>query len=461
MRIRWCQEDNAHTFSIELSADDHAKASGQHDSITLAQNTFRFVLPQRQEMHPDLLAAALLTVVQPFAGRQIEMPLPVSVPFADVVQRVFNLELSPVNSQLEARKPGSRPGLAFSGGVDSLSSMMLMPEDTALVFAERISHPHVDVPADLDTYSPLGAIEAFKGLERRSGRHVHRVQTDHEYIIGPYPDWATWIGLGAPLMLMAETLDLDSIGFGGVLESNYIPDWNDFRYFPGDNGNETWQRVMTAVGIPIFRPLAGISEIGSTIISEAAPYSEIGVSCGNGQDGRPCGLCKKCVRKLLTRSTLRGTTPDRATLQRYAEQPEIRKFLSEERLKHVLMYSLVRLPPLPSMYFRRIQRGVREVAPDLSFLERWYTKSLEHIPAKYRADFLARKSRYLLDYTEKQIAQIESWEPVHFVAPEPDLGERSVNFGRRVVRGAGRRLRRYGSKVLSAATRTAEGEQTV
>jgi len=461
MRISWCQEDNVLTFAIELGADDHSEASGQHDNITLDQHMFRFVLPQRQEMHPDLLAAALLTVVQPFAGRQIEMPLPVSVPFADAVRQAFNLELSPVSPQLEQRMPGSRPGLAFSGGTDSLASMMLMPEDAALVFAERIAHPHTDVPADFNTYSPQGAVETFKALERRSGRRVHRVKTDHEYIIGPYPDWATWIGLGAPLVLMAEVLDLDSIWFGAAIGSIYLPEWNDLRYFSWDDEDESWQRVMTAVGIPIARPVSGMSELGTRTIVEASPYADLSISCGNGQNGNPCMLCHKCLRRLLIQAVLRGFLPDKTTLQQFAEQPAVQKQFSEEVMWFTMAYCLTRLPLLPNLYFSRIQEAVQSIAPDVSFVERWYPRSLEHIPVRYRSDFLARKSQYLLDSTAKHIEQIESWEPIYFTAPEPGPGEKLVNFGRRVVRGAGRRLRRYGDKVFSAAARTAEGEHIV
>ena len=38
---------------------------------------------------------------------------------------------------IPSREPGWRPGLAFSGGVDSVASMLLMPQDTVLVYNRR------------------------------------------------------------------------------------------------------------------------------------------------------------------------------------------------------------------------------------------------------------------------------------------------------------------------------------
>ena len=71
------------------------------------------------------------------------------------------------------RKQGSRPGLAFSGGVDSTAAMMLMPPETALIYNERIGLKSI-----LDHTNALRFIDELA----KHGRPVLRVQSDHEGI---------------------------------------------------------------------------------------------------------------------------------------------------------------------------------------------------------------------------------------------------------------------------------------
>jgi len=448
MRIELEQKGPELSFRLELSEEDNREGDGQHGRIQLLENTFRFLLPFACEIHPDLLATALLSVVLPFAGRRIEVPRAVSITFAETVYHAFGKELNPVDSQLQARQPGSRPGLAFSGGVDSIASMLLMPEESALVFGERVEHPNVSVPKEFNTYNTARALNACAHLQNE-GRPVYQVQTDHEYIIGPYPDWPIWTAAEGPLMLMADALDLDSVWVGSTLDNTYIPPWNGWRYFSWEYiDKDPWQQTMTTVGIPIVRAVGGISEIGTAAIVRASPYRNISTSCANGPAGQPCMTCAKCLRKTLTMEVLDGTVPGKAVLQRFADQAEIQD-LSDEYMDLIFMYCFWKLPPLPNMYFRRVQKAVQAICPNMSFLERWYPKSLEHIPDQYRDFYVRQKDKYLQDYTEEDIRLVESWQPAPFVLPKPGIAEIAATQARRIALGAKRRAGNYVRRMCS------------
>ena len=458
MRIDLKQNAQELFFTIAFDAFDSVQGPGQRHEIQLNENTFRFSLPFDDEIHPDLLAAAVLSVVLPFAGDRIQMPRAVSAHFADAVHHAFNKELTPVDSQLQARTPGTRPGLAMSGGVDSLAAMLLMPEESALVFFERVEHPETEIPDHLKTYDVTKPLSVCDFLESK-GKSVYRVQSDHEYIIRPVPDWSTWMGVGSPLILMADHLALDSIWFGSVLGSIYIPDWNGYEYFSWDNLREPWQQVLTAVGIPIARPVAGISEIGTARIVDASPYAQVKTSCANGPDGRPCMTCPKCLRKLLIHATQHEYVPDRAILRHFARQPEIQRSFSEDLLDHIFLYCFTRLPTLPNMYFQRVQRAFQAIPTDVSFLERWFSRSIEHIPNKYRAEFVERKNRYLQDCTEEDIKQIENYRSPHLTIPEPGLLEFGLTRGRRIAAGAYREVSRLVNRQYSRVIRDSQMER--
>lgn len=447
MKIELNQDGKEFNFTMILGEADSRYGDGQKGHpVELLDNTFRYVLPFPCDMHPDLLATALLTVVLPFAGPQIEMPRAVSATFADTIFRVFKKELTPVNSQLEPRRPGSRPGLAFSGGVDSTACMLLMPDNSALAYCERISHPRVRVSKMYDTYDNAPALRACDQV-KRDGRDVYRVQTDHQYIIGPHPDWAVWVAASSPLILMADALDLDSTWNGNVLDSTYLAVWDDYTfvawYLEDHLWEYPWEKTMATIGLSLSRPTGGISEIGTTSIVNSSPYRNLSSSCANGPNGEPCMLCSKCFRKSLIDSVVNDESLDKKTWQYFAEQPKVqRHFADGELIEIEFLYCFQNLPPIPDFYFSRVQNTIQSLYQRVDYVARWYPRSLEHIPPKYHDSFLSAKSQYLQDFTAEDIHQFENWQPVPFKLPPPSLPEIVITQSRRKIRGAKRRVNR-------------------
>ena len=101
------------------------------------------------------------------------------------------------------RKPGSKVGLAFSGGIDSTAAMLLLPEDTALVHHRR-------------TFQSIlkhdGADQLFDVLRKSTGRTILSVPSDHEQIRahwGRPRGFSTDLASAVHLILMADFLDLE------------------------------------------------------------------------------------------------------------------------------------------------------------------------------------------------------------------------------------------------------------
>ena len=63
MRIELEQRGAELGFELKLSEEDHSIGEGQRESIQLGDDAFRFILPFSCEVHPDLLATALLSVM--------------------------------------------------------------------------------------------------------------------------------------------------------------------------------------------------------------------------------------------------------------------------------------------------------------------------------------------------------------------------------------------------------------
>jgi hypothetical protein len=89
-------------------------------------NDISFSVPPDFHAHNDLVAAALLTLL----GRQyrvVSFNFPISARCATRLRDYYQLlDVGPVDEALEPRMPGQRIGVTFSGGLDSLATVVLL-----------------------------------------------------------------------------------------------------------------------------------------------------------------------------------------------------------------------------------------------------------------------------------------------------------------------------------------------
>lgn len=376
--------------------------------------TLTAVLPapwRRDDVHPDVVALVALLSAGPWISARLEMDSPVSEPFATSVRANFDITIEPVDTSISRRdaSSGGRPGLAFSGGVDSVAAADVMPEDTILYFNERLDPPG----SGRTLYDKSAAVHACEALAD-AGRVVRRIPCDVEHLRGPVGvpvDYSNAV----PAVLMADVDALDAIGWGTIAESAYRIGSRNFVEYSERSIFTVWRNVFAAAGLDFINPVAGVSEVGTSEIVRVSPSGHLAQSCIRGTPGEPCTRCWKCVRKSLLDASLTGNWPDHAWVVESMAAREPMKFLTHRPIKHedVLTYAMSRYDgELDEL--RLLKARVRGDEIDVSWLKRHYPPALDLVPGKYRDDVRSKLEQYLAPMTAEDQEWFRRWstEPV-------------------------------------------------
>ena len=289
---------------------------------------------------------------------------------------------------IPSRSKGWRPGLAFSGGVDSTACMRLMPPETLLFYHQRDGFE-----------SNLNHTNAFRFIEklREDGKQVVTVKSNHELIRvqhGKSAGFSTDLAGAVHVILLADFFELGAVAMGMPLENAYLfhghkgRDFNDSTYW------KTHSTILQKAGLDLLFPTAGASEIINQAIVEQSPYDNYSESCLRSSEvGKVCGRCWKCFRK----NSLKGKA--------VSIKGEIEVFLQKRPLKQAIstLYAIQRLPlqqqELIRQQFPDLTKLLKE---DFSLIERYYPKSLEIIPERYR-----KRIQEKLDEVSKPMSENE------------------------------------------------------
>jgi len=289
---------------------------------------------------------------------------------------------------IPSRRPGNRPGLSFSGGVDSTAAMCLMPDNTLLCYLKR------DFSSMIDHTNALIFIEHLAS----QGREISVIPTNHEILRthhGLNPGFSTDYACMAQMILAADYYDLDAAGTGMPLENAYLFHGSKFREFSESWFWKKYGPMFRYLGIPLYQPVAGCSEILSNQIVSEAGYSELSFSCLRSSiPGVTCQKCWKCFRKNIFNS--KPWSPSR----------EISKFLKKKPLKQgistlralQIAYAKGELPPEAKEYIPLMEE-------DLEFLDYHHAPALDLLPSKYR-DFSTKKLDSITSRMDDSISKV-------------------------------------------------------
>ncbi len=424
----------------------------------MADNEVHLLLPQDcrvDDIHPDLLALSALLLVLPWIGHALTLGRGVSEHFAQVVEEDLGVHLHPVDTALPTRSaPGNgRPGLAFSGGVDSTAALSVMPPDTHSVFLEQSAFSHRQASRQKNSlYKKDAALHACKELSG-VGRSVDVLPCDLELIRDPV-GFPVDLSNAAPLLCIADERGLDSVGWGTIAESAYRIGATGFTDYAERRTLTRWRRIFETVALPIFNAVAGVSEVGTSIIVRESPYGPLAQSCIRGRIGQPCGRCWKCFRKSLLDSALSGHWPSNRQLDVMFAGSEVRLYLNKIPLKHedVLTYALGRYEGTHPLMLA-LKRKVRGGEVDVDWLERWYQPSLDLVPERYRENTSQLLAGYLEPMSETDMAEFCGWDLTDVIQSERYRTD-AANLSRLLERHASSSL--YARKErLAAITRGA------
>jgi len=216
-----------------------------------------------------------------------------------MVKKLFNISVVPVNESVLPRKKGNTPILSYSGGIDSVAASEIFPSTIPYVYFERCDHP------DLPNKAEHVQVQAITNIIKETanlGRNVYRVASDLEHICKPYPTLPHWFAISAGILLMADYLDGGMIIMGGTLETFFMDMGKSWK----GAGGKGLDPLADLVGLPICRPMLGVTEIATMKIAHSSVLGKIARSCVLGSLLEPCGQCVKCVRKIMTEAVITG-----------------------------------------------------------------------------------------------------------------------------------------------------------
>ena len=212
-----------------------------------------------------------------------------------------------------------------------------------------------------------------------------------------FPGFTTDYACAVHVILLADHYDLDSIATGMPLENSYLFHGQTFRNFEETYFWKKHSEIFESIGLPIYQPVMGCSELVNRNIVEAFGYGEFAQSCLRAPAGTSCGRCWKCFRK----NTLIGKP--------FTMSKEISTFLSKKPLKMAAstIFSIQKLQQkgLAEEILLEYEHINQLINLDVSFLEGYYPPAIDLIPEKYR-----RITESLLFEFAEKMKEIEKFE---------------------------------------------------
>lgn len=405
MKVGIIQERDCLIFNFHLEEDDN---SHPHNSYSFNNSSVRVDLKGLgiSDIHPDLIALSTILMCHPFVGSRLNYPLSVSDDFQQAMDRVvsrYKLHTESVD-KISRRHVGDnyRMGLAYSGGVDSNAALSILPRDTAAIFMLRPNK-------NKSLYNPTAALESCE-LLREVGYDVRVVTCDVEYIREPV-GFPTDLANAIPAILLADELKLDSISFGTVLESAFGIGHEKFRDYGKGAHWRFYGTLFEAAGVSLSLPVSGISEVGTTMITNSDPIGEFSQSCIRGEWGRPCHKCWKCFRKGILNSSFGTKANSERNLENLIFSKEVVSKLKPIPISHenILEYSLQRLNLTGNKKLESLKNRV-DRGSNLKFLEKWFYPSIDFTPPKYRRGIKNRILDRIRIMDDDEIELVKSWD---------------------------------------------------
>ena len=409
MRLSWSSDESSWTLRLRLDTDDSLRGNGQDNApVSLVTNECTVTLPSPiDEPHPDLLAVAALLIARPWVGSRATFDRPISSTLAEALHHTLGISAGPVDDALRGRDAQDHVGLAYSGGVDSIATSELLPSSAPRLHLQRVKHPRI--PNRVSLAGATAMAQLAREAERR-GLPVAIIQSDLEYLCLPRPQCPTWPAIGIAGVLLADHYRLGALAYGSTLEFVYL---SGGRRFTG-NGPGGWKRVLSAVGLPLCRPVAGLTEVGTTIVASGSRLADLARSCARGTSGQPCLSCAKCARKelLSAASERRDIHPAiRRRLQPGSRAARDLDQLPPLYLQNSVEYVLARIPDLRGTILQDLAERIDATVESTSWNERYYGPALaDEVPPRFRPQIEAELRRRFQWMDEDDIKIVETWD---------------------------------------------------
>ena len=403
MLVDYSLQEGKVSINFSLDNSDELRISsidiGMNNEIDAEIN-----LGDVDDVHPDLIALSAILICNPFVGKSLEFAFPISKEFAEgansVISRyVISSKCDSLPSGISKKRNGV-PALAFSGGADSTAALAVMPGNTVPIFLYRPINEN-------SIYNPSAALSICDEL-REIGYPVKVIESNLEWIREPI-GFPTDLANSVPAILLSESLGIESISFGTVLESGFGIGHKKYVDYGEGSHWRFFSQLFATVGLGLSFPVIGVSEVGTALICNNSPNGKFSQSCIRGEWGEPCMSCWKCFRKsLLLFSLGLIEEPD---FESMIASKEVRAKLSAFPISHenVVTFAIQRIDAKKFPCLIPLSKKL-DLDLDLAMLECWFPDSIDFVVDKYRHSIRNEIIKCLQIMTPNQEGVIRGWD---------------------------------------------------
>jgi len=395
-------------------------------------------------IHPDLVGAAMILILDPFTVERIELERPVSRALADGYFAATGKRIGPVDNTIEPRRasPTAAPALSYSGGYDSVAALSLMPPGTTLMHFER-------TPGLTRSQSnSKAALESLAEAGRRYGFRTVSIESDFARLAEPVGA-VHGLFTGVPAILYADHYDLDGIGFGHLLDSYYGLLDGRFEDDPAYPGFRDLDPVLAAVDMPVLGITGGLTEVGTAIVAQRAGDIDIAQGCIRGGSlGETCMNCPKCFRKIPLSRLVAGEEVEAELVDQLFAGAGVDRELAVYPNDLEITYMWVsRQLAGKHRWMRLLARMTGATRRNTDWATRNFTPALELVPEKYREGVAQRLAKVIDPMSPADERRARRWN-VHRRSRLARLAPARHRFWREYSRAFDRPRLKPGNRVV-------------
>lgn len=406
MRFEYSETKEKTIFKAIMENNDEEngfRGQGPYVPIKLINDTLEIYYVSKNKLHPDIIAAICLTSFYPWIKYSATMPFPVSETFArnleldvlpqhEVIEGVYRatkpIKITNIDKNLLPYKGNNKTVIAYGGGVDSTSVALMFP-DIPLVHSINttdVVKTNVKNFVDNNLSNKLYAIESnCKSLCKPSG-------------------FTTFTNIFIIPMILSADLSISNVMCGSILGSMCLS--NGVKYFPqfNENRRNRWERFYNNIGLKIFSPISGCSELFTSKISYQNNFQSKILYC-ELNNGEPCNKCTKCLRKQLQFSYFGDDSINFNTF----DEKTITTFLQKRPLyfTHIFTETIRNNKNVPE-YMKNAIEDYLPLKTDL--FNRIYSKSFVYFPEDIKEEIIEKLKSYADLMTEEEEKYLESWD---------------------------------------------------
>lgn len=309
------------------SSDEETGISDLGQPIILSTHTLHFDIKPTKLPSPDHLALICFIVFYPYLAKssRIEWCQPVSPRVLEIL-KLHNLttNINLISQQKSSQKsPQKSPqnisqispphsvspkiALAWGGGLDTWATYKLHPKlYTILVHECEPTDPPINGPISPTNSSNSKFIKVTtnqKSISKKNTTKINTTKINNKLNINTINNngstestgWTVWVGVMVTSIWLSAEYGINMIATGGNLGSVFLN--NGVRYHPTHMKPSIWYKTFELLGLPIYLPLAGLTDIAIIKIIGSDLMEDIRYCWFPTPTGDNCHKCPKCIRK--------------------------------------------------------------------------------------------------------------------------------------------------------------------